>query len=312
MPSRTLRQRGAQPDARFSLPLLIRCERESSSAVLPPSAVSQPGSGLGLDAPIARAQILAERIPGHRLIVGDGVDPARSSHRSQHRRRCVLVRDRGPVGSRRSREGRPAPADGGEQVAEHPVRSVEAGEAEDHRTSPAPSEALGRCLRVQHGPVVRRRAHRPDLVDPPVAAILEHGRERLLDQALDARGDGRLGQDRRTLAPDAVVLPPGPREQHAERRGRHVGGKVDDRGVSGDRGADRCRLEEVHGHRGRSDRPEQLALLRCTADGAHPVSRGEQERQHAPSDDAAGAGEQHAMSLVRCRIHGTQDDGGGR
>jgi hypothetical protein len=57
IPSRTLRQPGAQPVAVFKVTLLIRCEREISSAVLPPSVLSQRGRSFGVGVPIARAQI---------------------------------------------------------------------------------------------------------------------------------------------------------------------------------------------------------------------------------------------------------------
>lgn len=240
----------------------------------------------------------------HRLVVDHVVDPRARPQRGHHGRCGVVMRDRGAVGVGRTGEHQPSLAQKLDHIEQdRGVRSVEAGEAEDDPGSSPFREMRRRSLGVQHGAVVARRLQPYALVDPRLAAVGVDQTERLLNESLDAPGEGRLDQMGGDEAADAVVLPPGPGEEHARAR-RDVGGQVADHVVAGDRATDGRGIEEVDRHRGRSHPLQGGPLFRRATDRRHRMPGRDQEGDGPLPDDSRCSGDENSHDNTRC---GTAD-----
>ena len=144
--------------------------------------------------------------------------------------------------------------------------------------------ALGRQGSRRHAAASNRRV----LVEPRVAAVGVHERDRLLHEPFHAGGLGGARDRRRRLGAHAVVLLPGGRIGHAI-GARDVRQQVHDGVRPVKRAAQRRLVEDVSLDGARPEALDPLAAIRGTRHARDAVAGGEQLTHGAPPDDARGS-----------------------
>jgi hypothetical protein len=171
--------------------------------------------------------------------------------------------------------------------------AVERREPEYEPRAASRGESRGRSFGIEHSRVVRRRPHRSVLVEPSVAAVLVDRRERFLDETRHARVKGGVDQRGRSLAANAVVLPPRTWEKHLQARRRNVGREVHDRVVSSHRRAKLLDVEQVDPDGMRSLVFDRSPLRRRPRDPRDGVPRRDERPNDAPPDHTGSAGDEY-------------------
>ena len=146
--------------------------------------------------------------------------------------------------------------------------------------------ALGRKRRRRHAAAGHRRV----LVQPRVAAVGVHERDRLLHEPADAGRLGRAGDRRRRLGAHTVVLRPGGRIGHAIGP-RDVGQHVDDGVGPGERATQRRLVEHVGLDGARPEALQPLAAGRGARHARDAVPGGQELADGAAPDDAGRSGD---------------------
>ena len=282
-PSMPARTRGLQPVASRSRRLEMRCERATGSNTGGTS--SKAGRKASRPTTAASAASISPRVGGSSsatLYVPAGAPSAATTAVAASSSQTV-----GRYASRRPRLGEmPAPRGldvGQSEAAVGPDEEAEAQHDGRRRTAPS---ALASA--IERG---RRRGAAHDgrvLVEPRVAAVGVHERERLLDQAPGAGRLRRQRDDGRRLAAQPVVLVPRAGRRHAL-GGRDAGEQVHDGVGAGERVGHGGLVEDVGLDGAGAEALEQPPGARRPHDAGDPMAGGEQFGDYAPPDDAGGS-----------------------
>ena len=289
------RMRGAQPLASRSRRLDTRCERAIGPSCgargRRASTPTAAASAASISAFVGGSASATLYVPAGARSAAAMAAAASSSHSVGRYAPGGPSRDRGAA-ARGLQRGLRGPAVGSDEQpeAQHDGVAVEQ----------LARVALGRQRGRRHAAAGDRRI----LVEPRVAAVGVHERDRLLHEPLHAGGLGGARDRRRRLGAHAVVLLPGGRIGHAI-GARDVGQQVDDGVRPVERAAQRRLVEHVGLDGARPEALEPLAAARGARHARDAVAGGEQLADGAPPDDARGSGDH---DLVHARLTSTPLD----